>query len=53
MAMVACPNNVSLRYDPGTDLLHHPGSNYADGVLDGALVDLEEGEVARHQLVSG
>jgi uncharacterized protein len=31
----------------------NPGSNYADGVLDGALVDLESGEVARHQLVSG
>lgn len=31
----------------------NPGSNYADGVLDGALVDLEDGNLVRHQLVSG
>lgn len=31
----------------------NPGSNYADGVLDGAIVDLEGRSVVRYQLVSG
>jgi Icc-related predicted phosphoesterase len=37
----------------GNSLCINPGSNYADGVLDGAIVDLEEGEVVRYQLTSG
>lgn len=37
----------------GRTLCVNPGSNYADGVLDGAIVDLEGDEVVRHQLVSG
>ncbi len=37
----------------GRTLCLNPGSNYADGVLDGALVDLEGDRVVRHQLVSG
>jgi Icc-related predicted phosphoesterase len=37
----------------GNTLCINPGSNYADGVLDGAIVDLEDGKVVRHQLTSG
>lgn len=37
----------------GRTMCLNPGSNYADGVLDGAIVDLEGDRVARHQLVSG
>jgi len=37
----------------GNTLCINPGSNYADGVLDGAIIDLEDGTVVRHQLVSG
>lgn len=37
----------------GRTLCINPGSNYADGVLDGAIVDLEDGAVVRHQLVTG
>lgn len=37
----------------GRTICINPGSNYADGVLDGAIVDLEGGEVDRYQLVSG
>ncbi len=37
----------------GNTLCINPGSNYADGVLDGAIVDLEDGAVVRHQLVTG
>jgi Icc-related predicted phosphoesterase len=37
----------------GRTLCINPGSNYADGVLDGAIIDLEDGTVVRHQLVSG
>lgn len=31
----------------------NPGSNYADGVLDGAIIDLDNGRIAQYQLVSG
>jgi Icc-related predicted phosphoesterase len=37
----------------GRTLCINPGSNYADGVLDGAIVELDGDRVARHQLVSG
>jgi Icc-related predicted phosphoesterase len=37
----------------GRTLCLNPGSNYADGVLDGAIVDLEPDLAPRHQLVSG
>lgn len=37
----------------GRTLCLNPGSNYADGVLDGAIVDIEDGAVAHYQLVSG
>lgn len=37
----------------GQTICINPGSNYADGVLDGAIVDLDSGEVGRYQLVSG
>jgi Icc-related predicted phosphoesterase len=37
----------------GTTLCLNPGSNYADGVLDAAIIDLEGRKVARYQLVSG
>ncbi len=42
--------NVATINDP---LCVNPGSNYADGVLDGVIVDLGEGRLARYQLVSG
>lgn len=44
-----CKNAVRL----GKTICINPGSNYADGVLDGAVVDLEGGRVARYQFVSG
>lgn len=37
----------------GRTVCLNPGSNYADGVLDGAIVDIEDGAVAHYQLVSG
>lgn len=37
----------------GRTLCINPGSNYSDGVLDGALLDLDGDQVVRHQLVSG
>ena len=37
----------------GRTVCLNPGSNYADGVLDGAIVDIENGAVVRYQLVSG
>jgi Icc-related predicted phosphoesterase len=37
----------------GRTLCLNPGSVYGEGVLDGALVDLEGDRVVRHQLVSG
>jgi Icc-related predicted phosphoesterase len=37
----------------GSTLCINPGSVYGEGVLDGAIVDLEEGRVASYQLVSG
>jgi Icc-related predicted phosphoesterase len=37
----------------GDTLCINPGSNYADGVLDGVVVELNGSEVARYQLVSG
>lgn len=37
----------------GRTVCLNPGSNYADGVLDGAIVDIEDGDVTHYQLVSG
>ncbi|MBD0290750.1 MAG: metallophosphoesterase, partial [Thermoleophilia bacterium] len=37
----------------GRTLCLNPGSVYGEGVLDGALVDVEGDRVVRHQLVSG
>jgi uncharacterized protein len=37
----------------GRTLCINPGSSYADGVLDGALVEIEGDSVKRYQLVSG
>jgi len=37
----------------GPTLCINPGSAYADGVIDGAIVELEHGRVVSHQLVSG
>ena len=37
----------------GSTLCVNPGSAYAEGVLDGAVVDLEGDRVVSHQLVSG
>lgn len=37
----------------GSTLCINPGSSYQDGVLDGALVRLEDGKVVQYQLVSG
>jgi Icc-related predicted phosphoesterase len=37
----------------GTTLAVNPGSTYAEGVLDGAVIDIEDGVVTAHQLVSG
>lgn len=37
----------------GQTLCLNPGSSYQDGVLDGALVELNGTEVVRYQLVSG
>jgi Icc-related predicted phosphoesterase len=37
----------------GRTLCINPGSSYGDGVLDGAIVELDGGEITRYQLVSG
>jgi Icc-related predicted phosphoesterase len=37
----------------GRTICINPGSNYADGVLDGALIDLDGPSVSSYQLVSG
>jgi Icc-related predicted phosphoesterase len=37
----------------GRTVCINPGSAYAEGVLDGVLVDIEDGRVTSHQLVSG
>jgi Icc-related predicted phosphoesterase len=37
----------------GATICINPGSNYADGVLDGALVELDGASVVSYQLVSG
>lgn len=37
----------------GETLVVNPGSEYGEGVLRGALVDLRDGEVAAHRLTSG
>jgi uncharacterized protein len=37
----------------GPTLCINPGSTYAEGVIDGALVDLRDGDVASYQLVTG
>jgi Icc-related predicted phosphoesterase len=37
----------------GVTLCINPGSNYQDGRLEGALVELDEGSVVSYQLVSG
>ncbi len=37
----------------GRTLCINPGSAYAEGVLDGVLIDIRDGEVATYQLVSG
>lgn len=37
----------------GDTLCINPGSNYADGVLDGAVIELDGPKIARYQLVSG
>jgi Icc-related predicted phosphoesterase len=37
----------------GRTLCINPGSSYQDGVLDGALVEVNQDEVLRYQLVSG
>jgi uncharacterized protein len=39
--------------DIGSTLCINPGSTYAEGVIDAALIDLRDGEVASHQLVTG
>jgi hypothetical protein len=37
----------------GRTLCLNPGSKYQDGVLDGALVELDGDKVVRHQFISG
>jgi Icc-related predicted phosphoesterase len=37
----------------GETVCINPGSNYSDGVIDGAIVDLEGGRVTQYQLVRG
>jgi len=37
----------------GQTLCVNPGSEYTEGVLDGAIVELGDGVVLRHQLVAG
>jgi Icc-related predicted phosphoesterase len=44
-----CRNAVKV----GTTVCINPGSNYADGVLDGALVEVDDGGLGGYQLVSG
>jgi Icc-related predicted phosphoesterase len=44
-----CRNAVTV----GTTVCINPGSNYADGVLDGALVEVDDGGLGDYQLVSG
>ncbi|MBS1884731.1 MAG: metallophosphoesterase [Actinobacteria bacterium] len=44
-----CRNAIRL----GETVCINPGSNYADGVLDGAIVEVEGGRLGNYQLVSG
>jgi Icc-related predicted phosphoesterase len=37
----------------GETLAINPGSTYGEGVLDGAVVEIEDGKIVSHQLVSG
>jgi len=37
----------------GRTVAINPGSTYGEGVLDGAIIDIGDGEVVSHQLVSG
>jgi hypothetical protein len=37
----------------GRTLCINPGSEYADGVLAGAIIELGDGAVLQHQLVAG
>jgi Icc-related predicted phosphoesterase len=37
----------------GDTVAINPGSTYGEGVLDGAIVDMEDGKVTSYQLVSG
>lgn len=37
----------------GRTVAINPGSTYGEGVLDGAIIDIEDDEVVAHQLVSG
>ena len=37
----------------GETIAINPGSTYGEGVLDGAIVDIDDGRVVSHQLVSG
>jgi Icc-related predicted phosphoesterase len=37
----------------GPTVAINPGSTYAEGVLDGAIVDIDGGRIRSHQLVSG
>jgi uncharacterized protein len=37
----------------GDTVAINPGSTYAEGVLDGAVVDIDGGRVVSYQLVSG
>jgi Icc-related predicted phosphoesterase len=37
----------------GDTVAINPGSTYGEGVLDGAIVDIEDGSVTSYQLVSG
>jgi uncharacterized protein len=37
----------------GDTVAINPGSTYAEGVLDGAVVDIDDGRVVSYQLVSG
>lgn len=37
----------------GQTVCLNPGSNYADGVLDAAVLEIEDGQIVKHQLVTG
>jgi Icc-related predicted phosphoesterase len=37
----------------GETVCLNPGSNYADGVLDAAVLEIEDGRIVNHQLVTG